>query len=51
LVEGRVGRRLYLRVTNIGEKAVSIDAHTVLGYWLPADALPWSYGFVRIDSR
>ncbi|OWZ13235.1 Eukaryotic/viral aspartic protease [Phytophthora megakarya] len=41
-----VGRRTYLRVTNIGEKPTVLDAHTTIVWWTPTDARnydEWQY--------
>ncbi|OWY99143.1 Eukaryotic/viral aspartic protease [Phytophthora megakarya] len=46
-----VGRRTYLRVTNIGEKLTVLDAHTTIGWWTPIDAVPRAFGFVQPGSR
>ncbi|OWZ20304.1 reverse transcriptase [Phytophthora megakarya] len=37
MIKARVGRRTYLRVTNVGEKAVILDAHTTIAWWTPVD--------------
>ncbi|KAE8970826.1 hypothetical protein PR001_g27087 [Phytophthora rubi] len=49
-VKGRVGRKTYLRVTNIGDAAITLDAHETLGWWTPSDGQPRSRGFVRLGS-
>ncbi|GMF63901.1 unnamed protein product [Phytophthora fragariaefolia] len=50
-VKSKIGRRTYLRVTNVGDKTVTLDAHKTLGWWTAADALPQAYGFVQVGSR
>ncbi|KAE9171874.1 hypothetical protein PF002_g29710 [Phytophthora fragariae] len=49
-VKGRVGRKTYLRVTNTGDAAITLDAHETLGWWTPSDGQPQSRGFVRLGS-
>ncbi|KAE9157101.1 hypothetical protein PF005_g32960, partial [Phytophthora fragariae] len=49
-VKGRAGRKTYLRVTNIGDAAITLDAHETLGWWTPSDGQPRSRGFVRLGS-
>ncbi|OWZ00118.1 reverse transcriptase, partial [Phytophthora megakarya] len=51
LIKAPVGRRTYLRVTNIGEKSTVLDAHTTIGWWTPIDAVPRAFGFVQPGSR
>ncbi|GMF21125.1 unnamed protein product [Phytophthora fragariaefolia] len=51
LVKGKIGRESYLRVTNVGERRVTLDAHTPIRWWTPADAAPLAFGFVQPDSR
>ncbi|GMF15042.1 unnamed protein product [Phytophthora fragariaefolia] len=51
LVKGKIGRKSYLHVTNIGERRVMLDAQTPIGWWTPTDAVPRAFGFVQPDSR
>uniref|UniRef100_H3H639 RNA-directed DNA polymerase n=1 Tax=Phytophthora ramorum TaxID=164328 RepID=H3H639_PHYRM len=51
VVRSKTGRWTYLRVTNIADKTIMIDAHMKLGWWTPADALPRDFGFVQVSSR
>ncbi|GMF31034.1 unnamed protein product [Phytophthora fragariaefolia] len=47
----RVRRKSYLRVTNIEERRVTLDAHTPVGWWTPAESIPRAFGFVQLGSR
>ncbi|OWY99523.1 reverse transcriptase [Phytophthora megakarya] len=51
LIKAPVGRRTYLRVTNIGEKSTVLDAHRMIGWWTPIDAVPRAFKFVQPGSR
>ncbi|GMF25413.1 unnamed protein product [Phytophthora fragariaefolia] len=51
LVNEGIGRKSYLRVTNIGECRVTLDAHTPVGWWAPTDAIPRAFGVVQLGSR
>ncbi|OWY93101.1 hypothetical protein PHMEG_00037626, partial [Phytophthora megakarya] len=51
VIRAPVGRRMCLRVTNITEKSVVLDAHTTVGRWTPVDSIPRAFGFVRPGSR
>ncbi|GMG14712.1 unnamed protein product [Phytophthora fragariaefolia] len=51
LVKGKIGRKSYLRVANVGERRMTLDAHTPIGWWTPTDAVPRAFGFVQPDSR
>ncbi|OWZ00034.1 Eukaryotic/viral aspartic protease [Phytophthora megakarya] len=51
LIKAPVGRRTYLRVTNIGEKSTVLDTHTTIGWWTPLDAVPLAFGFVQPGSQ
>ncbi|OWY94664.1 LOW QUALITY PROTEIN: Eukaryotic/viral aspartic protease, partial [Phytophthora megakarya] len=46
LIKAPIGRRMYLCVTNIGEKSTVLDAHTTIGWWTPR-----AFGFVQPGSR
>ncbi|EGZ12928.1 hypothetical protein PHYSODRAFT_334769 [Phytophthora sojae] len=49
-VKGRVGKKTYLRVMNIGDAAITLDAHETLGWWTPSGGQPRNRGFVRLGS-
>ncbi|GMF37318.1 unnamed protein product [Phytophthora fragariaefolia] len=51
LGKGDVGRRASIRVTNIGDKSLSLEPHTPVGWWTPAECVPRAFGFVRPNSR
>ncbi|OWY90578.1 Eukaryotic/viral aspartic protease, partial [Phytophthora megakarya] len=51
VIRAPVGRHMCLRVTNITEKSVVLDAHTIVGWWTPVDSIPRAFGFVRPGSR
>ncbi|KAJ8525555.1 hypothetical protein ON010_g15559 [Phytophthora cinnamomi] len=40
-----------LRVTNVGDSAITLDAHKTLAWWTPTDVLPRARGFVQLGSR
>ncbi|OWY90673.1 Eukaryotic/viral aspartic protease, partial [Phytophthora megakarya] len=40
VIRAPVGRHMCLRVTNIMEKSVVLDAHTTVGWWTPVDSIP-----------
>uniref|UniRef100_H3H287 Peptidase A2 domain-containing protein n=1 Tax=Phytophthora ramorum TaxID=164328 RepID=H3H287_PHYRM len=51
VIKGKIGRRTHLRITNITDKAVTIDSFVTLAWWMADDALPWEFDFVQVDSR
>ncbi|GMF33982.1 unnamed protein product [Phytophthora fragariaefolia] len=51
LVKENVRRRASIRVTNIGDKSLSLEPHTPVGWWTLADCVPRAFGFVRPNSQ
>ncbi|KAG6590777.1 reverse transcriptase [Phytophthora cinnamomi] len=51
IVKSKIGRRTYLRVINVGDTTITLDAHMTLGWWTSTDALPQAFGFMQLGSR
>ncbi|KAE9092095.1 hypothetical protein PF010_g17935 [Phytophthora fragariae] len=46
-----LGRRQYMRITNLGERTLYLNPHDRIGMWLPGDTIPRLGGYVTVGSR
>ncbi|KAE9314677.1 hypothetical protein PR003_g19188 [Phytophthora rubi] len=46
-----LGRRQYMRISNLGETTLYLGPHDRIGMWLPGDTIPRLEGYVTVVSR
>ncbi|KAE8978835.1 hypothetical protein PR002_g24598 [Phytophthora rubi] len=46
-----LGRRQYMRITNLGDRTLYLNPHDRIRMWLPGDTIPRLGGYVTVGSR